>query len=283
MGIDINLARLLFSARERGVAFDRTLTLGAQELHVSKKDRERLFPNHDAKSISDGPALLRALGAETVDAVDVSDYEGAAILHDLNDPIGDEYKEICSVLIDGGTLEHLFNFSCGLRNAMSMVEEGGHLITYNPANNFLGHGFYQCSPELYFRALSPENGFEVERVVLVEEGGGWYEVTDPAAVRSRVQVINDRPTFIYVQARRTKVLPIFETWPQQSDYQMIWSDYADEASVRLTPMTNRVRKRLREIKPLWSLLRRLKHAARAPGDRRRRSFENRTHFRPVDR
>jgi hypothetical protein len=32
----------------------------------------------------------------------------------------------------------------------------------------MGHGFYQFGPELYYRAFSEENGFQVERLELQE-------------------------------------------------------------------------------------------------------------------
>ena len=58
-------------------------------------------------------------------------------------------------MIDSGSLEHVFNISQALRNCLEMVESGGHFISIGPANNAMGHGFYQFSPELYFRILSP--------------------------------------------------------------------------------------------------------------------------------
>lgn len=285
MGIDRNAARFLLSAHERGVSFESTLTLGRQDLNVSAEEVTELFQEYSLPSepVGDGTSFLKRIGGGRVDAVDVSDYEGAAILHDLNEPIGDNLRAQYSAVFDGGTLEHVFNAPTGLRNTMEMVAEGGHLITFNPANNFLGHGFYQFSPELFFRALTPENGFDVERVVLAEEGGGWYEVTDPASVRSRVQVINDLPTYVLIQARRTRVVPVFQTWPQQSDYAAIWADYAGVRGESRGVVEHALRQRLRRVGPLWSLLRWIKGAAKAPGERRRRSFENRSHFRPVDR
>jgi hypothetical protein len=78
--------------------------------------------------------------------------------------------------LDGGTTEHVFNFPTALTNAMQMVETGGHLVIITGGNNFCGHGFYQFSPELFYRALSAENGFEMKRLIAAEVGGNWYEV-----------------------------------------------------------------------------------------------------------
>ena len=77
----------------------------------------------------------------------------------MNLPIGDDLKRKFSVVIDGGTLEHVFNFPVAIKNCMQMLDVGGHFFVHTMANNFMGHGFYQFSPELFYRVFSPENGF----------------------------------------------------------------------------------------------------------------------------
>src|SRR5438477_418150 len=79
--------------------------------------------------------------------------------HDMNEPIPDKFKETYTAVLDGGSLEHVFNFPVAIKNCMEMVKVGGHYLAITPANNFFGHGFYQFSPELYFTVLSKENGF----------------------------------------------------------------------------------------------------------------------------
>ena len=92
-------------------------------------------------------------------SIDASAYENATMVHDMNLPVGDELKQKFSVVIDGGTLEHVFNFPTAIRNCMEMLKVGGHFFAHTMANNFMGHGFYQFSPELFYRVFSPENGF----------------------------------------------------------------------------------------------------------------------------
>ena len=103
--------------------------------------------------------FLKRLGAKETISIDASAYEGASLVHDMNLPIGDDLKRRFSVVIDGGTLEHVFNFPVAIKNCMQMVDVGGHFFVHTMANNFMGHGFYQFSPELFYRVFSPENGF----------------------------------------------------------------------------------------------------------------------------
>jgi hypothetical protein len=82
--------------------------------------------------------------------LDNSAYEGAAIVIDLNAPLPDALKNRFTAVIDGGCLEHIFNFPQAIKNSMEMLSIGGHFLGITPANNFCGHGFYQFSPGALF-------------------------------------------------------------------------------------------------------------------------------------
>ena len=75
-------------------------------------------------------------------------------------------------MVDGGTLQSVFDFAHGLRNAMALVAPGGTLVVVGPCNNCSGNNFYQYSPAPVFRALAAENGFEVRRLY-VQDRRGW--------------------------------------------------------------------------------------------------------------
>jgi len=176
--------------------------------------------------------FFEALGSTQVDSLDYSSFEGAQLVHDLNTPISNAWQGKYDVVFDGGTLEHVFNFPTALKNSMELVREGGRLFSHTCANNLCGHGFYQLSPELFYRALSPENGFEVERIVIHRVGpyGSWREVSDPNAIRARVELITFTPVQMLVQARRSTIKPIFEKPPLQSDYTALWQASASLAA-----------------------------------------------------
>jgi SAM-dependent methyltransferase len=170
-------------------------------------------------------AFFKLLGAAEVRSFDASSYEHATDVHDFNLPVDESLKNRFDLVIDGGSLEHVFNFPVALRNCMEMVKVGGHFIAITPTNNFSGHGFYQFSPELFFRVFTADNGFETLRVMLFEDAPhtNWFEVADSDTIRTRVYFINGSPTYLAVIARRVASVCILTKAPQQSHYATMWS------------------------------------------------------------
>lgn len=236
MAVEINTARFLLKARERGVSFKNTLTIGRQNFYVFPADQARLareFRLQNAPPVPPGgyvePFFQNCLGAENVSSMDVSPYESATHIHDMNYPVGEEFKNRYDVVFDAGSFEHILNFPVALKSAMEMVKVGGSILIQTPANNYFGHGFFQFSPELFYRVFSAENGFKVEQMVVVEHffpahffRAPWHAVRDPDEARSRVQLVNNRPTLLLIHARKVAQKEIFARYPQQSDYVTTW-------------------------------------------------------------
>lgn len=169
-----------------------------------------------------GDDFFLGLGAESLDVMDASNYEGARIIHDLNEPINPDLYASFDTVLDGGTLEHVFHFPNSIRSCMELVKPGGHLILMTPWHNYSGHGFYQFSPELFYNILSPDNGYIIESMMIVSDGY-WYGIKNPAEVRSRIEISTTDSVDLYIIAKRTNSEKIFRTWPQQSDYSAAWS------------------------------------------------------------
>jgi hypothetical protein len=236
MGLDIEITNFLLQESETTIKGKSVLMIGRQTLEMGQRELSDLLKDHKiSPSIVENidwnerrrpyaNSLFEGLGAKSVSTMDYSDYEGANVIHDLNDPVPDELKSKFDFICESGTLEHIFNFPVAIKNLMSMLKVGGKLMWAGPANNFFGHGFYQFSPELVFRVLSPENGFQIERKFVVEYSLNrpWYEVCDPALKGDRVKLINDRPVNLLVTAKKISDVSLFQRTPQQSDYVAEW-------------------------------------------------------------
>jgi hypothetical protein len=168
--------------------------------------------------------FLRLLGAESVDSIDYSDYEKATIIHDLNQPLASQHQNKYSLVLDVGTIEHVFNVPEAMKSLMSMVEVGGKLIIVTVGNNQPGHGFYQFSPEFFFRTLNGDNGFRLDKLYIQEafDGGRAYQIRDTAEMRKRATYCSWAEMEITAIATRTAVTDIFAKVPLQSDYSIVW-------------------------------------------------------------
>ena len=248
MGIDAHAAAWLLDRRRSGVRFDRTLMIGRQNFFVGRREWQRVLararqPVPAAWSALDcfhgahAEPFFQTLGATTVNSLDATSYEGADRLHDLNRPIPPAWRETYDVVFDGGSLEHIFQFPTALLNCLQLVKPGGHFIAYTPANNFFGHGFYQLSPELIWRALNEPSGFTVEKLIAVEFG--WrvrmFAVSDPAALGRRINLVNRAFVLLFVCARKTGPTPESFGPVMQSDYAATWK--ADARPPTAAPTT----------------------------------------------
>lgn len=232
MGIDNAAAKMLLLLRnEPGIDFSKTIILGRQHNYVGPFLR-RAIQNNFGLSRKSLPLaseyadeFLEVLGIVKPAILDVSNYEGATILHDLNTPIPTELKHKFCTVIDIGASEHVYNIPQALQNLKDLCATNGHLLIISPANNWLGHGFYQFSPELFFRAFDVPSGFEIRNLFLIKlklSGDIWYELTDPKSVGRRGTIITKRPCFIALIA--TKVSSgTTQAQPQQSDYESAWA------------------------------------------------------------
>lgn len=244
MAFDPNGSRFLLYARHLGVDFSRLAMIGRQRMQVSSADLAanlRLFEPGADRALaarllrSEGgfsEEFLRHLGAREVESFDGGAFEGATHVHDMNLPIAPEFKERFTLVLDGGSLEHVFNFPVGMRNCLEMVAVGGHFLSISPANNWMGHGFYQISPELFFRLLGPDNGYRIVRLLACEQGPRtpWYVVRDPEVIHKRVGVISRARVNLLVLSQRVERRPVLATMPQQSDYKAAWSRGAPAAA-----------------------------------------------------
>lgn len=242
MGITKNCSRFLVYARAKGVSYERAIMLGRQVLYVNKDEFIDQIKHYSVASSEMAMSLpfekfaeplFSILGATRIDSIDYSDYEGASIIHDLNQPLPQFLQKKYSIVFDGGTLEHVFNFPQAIKNCMDMLEVGGHFLSITPTNNLCGHGFYQFSPELFFSVFSEKHGFVIKLLAMgVEQDAEgiteWYQVNDPKTVKRRVTLRNSQPTHIMIIAQKITDTENISLQPIQSDYEMVWEVFSSQ-------------------------------------------------------
>ena len=172
MGVNCFVLDFLLRFRERRLFKGSCLQLGRQQLHIFPNHYEagmNVFSRYDKvenyNSILSCTGytenLFSYLGCDSVVSMDYSNYEGSEIIHNMNNPVPEEYYEKYDVIFDGGTIEHIFDVKMCFHNVKKMLKKNGIFISVNGANNHLGHGFYQFSPDLYRAVFSNQSGYNI--------------------------------------------------------------------------------------------------------------------------
>jgi len=268
MGLLYTNAKILLHAKKAGFSFENVLTIGRLSLFLYSSQLRRLaelyridcHEEHLHKQPYAENFIHIFLGAKQVTSIDYSRYENCSIVHDMNHPVDTALHEKYDAVIDGGSLEHVFNFPVALANCMNMVKKGGSLFVFSMANNHCGHGFYQVSPELFYSTFQKQNGYVIQSLLLEEHpfpGGElsrnnkMYCVADPTVVKQRVGIINKNPLMIYLHAVRKNIETIFEHFPIQSDY---LSAYASVNVKSQTKSNKTIKAAKRLVKKMYYIL-----------------------------
>ena len=262
MGIVYSDVIAYYDAKLRGVSFESAMCLGHQSLYLHRQEVADLRAKYRAEygesptSLADyrwgqyaDEFLREFLSVSTLTVLDGSAYEGADTVHDMNQSVPIEWANRFDVVIDCGSLEHIFNVPVALSNLGKMLKVGGTIFITVPANNLMGHGFYQFSPELMFRVFNRENGFNLRSLLIREarypsveltRNRRIYSVTDPAEVRGRVGLQSKHPAMIMVEAVKTDDVQMFGNPPIQSDYLAAWTP-PDAPSASVSPFMRAAR------------------------------------------
>ncbi|MFQ5528579.1 MAG: hypothetical protein ACE5GX_20275, partial [Thermoanaerobaculia bacterium] len=186
MGLTVTTLRLLI----RGVAElerrESVLTYGIQDVYATydelkhafdemkqpyeevgrseqKLSSSRLFqerPLARNRGNVDASVLFRMLGFARYASLDLLDLDGPpSIRHDLNEPIPRDLEGTQDLVVDGGTIEHIFDIKTALCNTARLVRKGGMVIHASPVG-WYEHGFYGINPTLFVDFYSA-NGFQI--------------------------------------------------------------------------------------------------------------------------
>jgi hypothetical protein len=120
------------------------------------------------------------LGITDVRAIDHSDYEGADIIVDLNQPIPQHLAGSVDFIFGGSVLDNIFDPAMYIKNLARLLRPGGRLVDQN-IGSFHHHAYVLVSPAwlLDFFVL---NKFCDCKVYLLQAGAIWHVyglVVDP--------------------------------------------------------------------------------------------------------
>ncbi|MDD9922042.1 MAG: class I SAM-dependent methyltransferase [Boseongicola sp.] len=243
MGVDYSSAKKLIHHAARHGVSGSVLMLGRHRMQVKdklvpalEKELEKAGFDLDFDDItqSDGYAetFFEALGAKEVQALDLSDFEGATLLHDLNDVVPEDWAGKFDLIFDGGTTEHIFDVARCMDNLNVLLAPNGVLASCVPANNWFAHGFYQFGPELVYGYWKHGCGFDVLDCVMLPEMPRDKEmpIGDPAEKGHRPRVrgkVPNQRVYLYYEVRKG---PSAHRWNRalQTDYVRKWSDHDKE-------------------------------------------------------
>ena len=180
MGIPSSAAKLLFEEAKRRPFKGRVLTLGRQFINfsyvhlekIAAESKFKLFdpgelalshvPKKAKKGYMSDVCFLKALGFSESRALDFTPSEAPDYIFDLNSgEMTEGLLGAFDVIINGGTIEHIFHIPNVLNNIFRMLASDGRIIHFSPISARMDHGFYMFSPTL-FRDYYRANKFEID-------------------------------------------------------------------------------------------------------------------------
>lgn len=97
------------------------------------------------------------------DRYGVTDYrdcdlnDQADLTLDLNRPIAQDFRGTANTVLNGGTLEHIFDAARAFANMHELTREGGSIIHLAPIS-WYDHGYYNLNPKV-FSAIADANKY----------------------------------------------------------------------------------------------------------------------------
>ena len=212
----------------------RLATLGRQTISATDQEVARQFARFGLSpaSTKEGPLddqkVFRMMGFTSVESIDYSDFEGATHILDLNtDEISPALVGRFDVVLDSGTIEHVFHIPNALKNVLTLTREGGRVIFLSPSSNHVDHGFYMFSPTLFMDYLVT-NGLRIEKLYFIRYASNsrapWkaYAYDRESWRTFEIGALDGRPYMVFVVATRVPGSTIGRI-PQQSFYRERWS------------------------------------------------------------
>jgi SAM-dependent methyltransferase len=103
-------------------------------------------------------AFFSMFSGGKLSSLDVSPYEGAAIIHDMNKELPSEHYGCADFVFDGSCLDNIFDPACALRSMSHLLRPGGRMFLFNHST-LIQSAYLAFSPE-WFWDFFEFNGYQ---------------------------------------------------------------------------------------------------------------------------
>jgi SAM-dependent methyltransferase len=180
MGLPAPVAEVLFEENKyKKLAKARVGFIGKQTTYLNDKSLNRLLRKYSLEPPSNfvleydqstlnrtnlgghfitDKCFISLFGCESYSCIDVSAYEGANVVADLNGEIPAELHQSFDFIFDGSCLDNIFNPARALQNISKMLRPEGRVILINHATWF--NGPYSIFSPGWFFDFFASNGYK---------------------------------------------------------------------------------------------------------------------------
>jgi SAM-dependent methyltransferase len=254
MGLPWQSLVLLIREHQASPFEDPVLLLGRQHLNVNYDTMLRLLEAENCRpaplpagenlrtnipsaigtpseDVASDTLLFKLLGLKDIRALDYSPHEGAEIVADLNCPVQPEFHNRFGLIVDAGTIEHVFDMRQGLSNVAEMLKPGGRVVHITPVNNYVNHGFYQVSPTLFYDYYGANGFADLHATILLHPRIDYMHASwdgfeyDPAVHGGLNSFFCDRDSQLIIKFTATKTAEsTSDKVPIQSYFTRLYSE-----------------------------------------------------------
>lgn len=160
------LLKLLIAEHKQKPIFGNVLALGKQSVAIPLTRIKEIFQEYECEISPnfveqvdentryrsgglDDSSLFSMFGKVNYQTLDISSYEHASIVHNLNIPVPKILENQFDFIIDGGTFDHLFDLKTCFENVTKLLKPGGRIFQWNAASNYANAGYLSFSADFF--------------------------------------------------------------------------------------------------------------------------------------
>lgn len=197
---------------------------------VQIDDFTLLAKSKNTKEWISDETFFRMLGVEEIVSIDHSDYEGANLIIDLNEPLDRKHEGVAEFIFGGSVCDNVFDPASYLKNINRLLKSGGRFMSHDVGTNSFGP--YVILTPAWFLDYFVINKFSDCKVYAFEIKGFWNCYAYEAGLERK-----QYPNFIGCAKSDLAIFVVAEkselsTWnrsPSQAQYrsEKEWDEYIE--------------------------------------------------------